>query len=187
MKFPVASIIYWYIVPLCQYVIALLVAETLQYFCHCWLHSNKWAFKHIHSMHHRLYISYSYGALYTHPLESLFLDTGSATIATYVSGLTIRQSILLYSYMTAKAVIDHSGYVFPWNPILLYTDNDSYFHDIHHQRWGIKHNFGLHLGLWDKIMGTYWSDWDSVKMFNDQNRIAAEEALKGYKPVSCKD
>lgn len=44
----------------------------------------------------------------------------------------------LYGYISFKAVTDHCGYVFPWNPLRLITENDAYFHDLHHQKWGLK-------------------------------------------------
>ena len=44
----------------------------------------------------------------------------------------------LYGYIAFKGVIDHCGYVFPWNPLRLITENDAWFHDLHHQKWGLK-------------------------------------------------
>ncbi|KAF6230032.1 hypothetical protein HO133_004370 [Letharia lupina] len=42
-------------------------ADTWQYFGHHLPHTDKWVYKNIHSIHHRLYLSYSYGAAFMHP------------------------------------------------------------------------------------------------------------------------
>ena len=92
----------------------------------------------IHSIHHGLYVPYSYGAAFTHPLEGLFLDSIGTAIAFGVSGLSIRQGMWLYGYISFKAVTDHCGYILPYNLIRMFTENDAYFHDLHHQSWGLK-------------------------------------------------
>ena len=60
------------------------------------------------------------------------------------TGLSIRQGMCLYGYISTKAVTDHCGYVLPGNPIRMFTENDAYFHDLHHQSWGLK-------GYWNAL------------------------------------
>ena len=58
-----------------------MVLDTWQYFLHRAMHVNKFLYKHLHSVHHRLYVPYAYGALYNHPLEGFLLDTLGALLA----------------------------------------------------------------------------------------------------------
>ena len=97
------------------------------------MHVNKFLYKHIHSMHHRLYVPYAFGALYNHPLEGIFLDTIGALLAEWMTGMSTRQALLLFTFSTMKAVDDHCGYRLPWDPLQWLTGNNADYHDIHHQ------------------------------------------------------
>ena len=94
------------------------------------------------------------------------------------SGLSIQQGMWFYVGSTLKVVFDHGGYVFPWNPLRLISDNDAYFHDLHHQSWGVKSNFSIYTGFWDKVLGTYWTDKEDAKARYERGRIAAEQKVK---------
>ena len=37
-----------------------------------------------------------------------------------------------------KGVDDHCGYRLPWDPLQWGNDQNTEFHDVHHQSWGIK-------------------------------------------------
>ena len=39
---------------------------------------------------------------------------------------------------TLKSLDDHCGYRLPWDPFQWLGEQDTEFHDIHHQSWGIK-------------------------------------------------
>lgn len=92
----------------------------------------------IHAQHHRIYVSYAYGAVYAHWLETLFLDILSFVLAGEIAQLSARQSMLFGSFATIKTISDHCGYVFPWDPFKLVNNNGAVFHDLHHQSWGLK-------------------------------------------------
>lgn len=92
----------------------------------------------VHAQHHRLYVSYAYGAVYAHWLETLFLDILSFVLAGEIAQLSARQSMIFGSLATIKTISDHCGYVFPWDPFRLVNDNGAVFHDLHHQSWGLK-------------------------------------------------
>jgi sphinganine C4-monooxygenase len=94
---------------------------------------NKFLYKHFHSVHHRLYVPYAFGALYNHPVEGFFLDSMGAVIAESLSGMTTRQAMLLFSISTCKTVDDHCGYRLPFDPLQLFSQNNADYHDIHHQ------------------------------------------------------
>lgn len=46
--------------------------------------------------------------------------------------------MILFGYSSFKNVMDHCGYLFPWNPMRSITGTDAGFHDVHHQSWGLK-------------------------------------------------
>jgi sphinganine C4-monooxygenase len=148
---------YWWGIPIAQFLFAWYVdrslrplsvsltcsffIDTWQYFWHRLFHTSRFLYKHFHSVHHRLYVPYAFGALYNHPLEGLVLDTLGATIAHEMSGMTMRQAMVLFGVSTIKTVDDHSGYRLWWDPCQFFFPNNADFHDIHHQSHGIKANF----------------------------------------------
>ena len=97
------------------------------------MHSNKFLYKQFHSWHHRLYVPYAFGALYNHPLEGIFLDTMGALIAEWMTSMSTRQALLLFTFSIMKTVDDHCGYTLPWDPLQWLTGNNADYHDIHHQ------------------------------------------------------
>lgn len=107
--------------------------DTWQYFLHRFFHTNRYLYKHIHSVHHRLYVPYAFGALYNHPLEGFLLDTVGAVLAHSLAMMTTRQAIVLFAISTLKTVDDHCGYRLPLDPLQLFFGNNADYHDIHHQ------------------------------------------------------
>lgn len=109
------------------------VLDTWQYFWHRYFHTNTFLYRHVHSIHHRLYVPYAFGALYNHPLEGFVLDTLGAAIAHSCSFMTMRQGIFFFAVSTAKTVDDHCGFAFPWDPIQHLFGNNADYHDIHRE------------------------------------------------------
>ncbi|CAN6239439.1 unnamed protein product, partial [Urochloa humidicola] len=139
-----------------QFIAAMVVMDTWQYFMHRYMHINKFLYKHIHSKHHTLVVPYSFGALYNHPVEGLILDTIGGALTFLVSGMTPRTSIFFFSFATIKTVDDHCGLWLPGNILQALFSNNSAYHDIHHQLYGNKYNFSQpFFVMWDKILGTY--------------------------------
>ncbi|KAL2484625.1 Sphinganine C(4)-monooxygenase 2 [Abeliophyllum distichum] len=139
-----------------QLFVAMVVLDTWQYFMHRYMHQNKFLYRHIHSLHHRLVVPYAFGALYNHPLEGLLLDTVGGALAFLVSGMSPRASIFFFSFATLKTVDDHCGLWLPGNLFHIFFRNNSAYHDIHHQLYGNKYNFSQPFFVtWDRILGTY--------------------------------
>ncbi|KAG7013149.1 Sphinganine C4-monooxygenase 2, partial [Cucurbita argyrosperma subsp. argyrosperma] len=139
-----------------QFIVAMLVLDTWQYFIHRYMHQNKFLYKHIHSHHHRLVVPFAFGALYNHPLEGLLLDTIGGALSFLVSGMSSRVSIFFFSFATIKTVDDHCGLWIPGNPFHVFFRNNSAYHDFHHQLYGSKYNFSQpFFVMWDRIFGTY--------------------------------
>ncbi|KAF8216293.1 sphingosine hydroxylase [Mycena galopus ATCC 62051] len=150
-----AYYVYWWAVPLFQFLVAIFIIDTWQYFLHRSMHVNKFMYRHFHSWHHRLYVPYAFGALYNHPFEGFLLDSCGALIAEFVSGMSTRQAALLFCIATFKTVDDHCGYRFPFDPLQIMSQNNADYHDIHHQQIGIKSNFAQPFFVhWDTLLGT---------------------------------
>ncbi|KAK8951128.1 Sphinganine C(4)-monooxygenase 1 [Platanthera zijinensis] len=138
-----------------QIFIGIAVMDTWQYFAHRTLHTNEFLYKHVHSWHHKVVASYGFGALYTHPIEGLITDTGGGILTYLISGMSPRTAMFFMSYATIKAIDDHSGMWLPGN-ILHFFENNSAYHDIHHQPYGLKYNYSnLFFVNWDRLLGTY--------------------------------
>ena len=110
-----------------------IIIYTWQYFLHRAMHMNTYLYKKLHSVHHRLYVPYAFGALYNHPLEGFLLDTLGAGIAEFVVGMSTREAMLLFTVSTLKTVDDHCGYSLPYDPLQMFSGNNADYHDIHHQ------------------------------------------------------
>ncbi|KAL3845867.1 hypothetical protein ACJIZ3_003270 [Penstemon smallii] len=139
-----------------QFIIAMFVMDTWQYFVHRYMHQNKFLYKHIHSQHHRLIIPYAIGALYNHPLEGLLLDTFGGALSFLISGMTARTAVFFFCFAVIKTVDDHCGLWLPGNIFHLFFHNNTAYHDIHHQLQGTKFNYSQpFFPIWDIMLGTY--------------------------------
>ncbi|KAK8538804.1 hypothetical protein V6N13_009179 [Hibiscus sabdariffa] len=143
-------------VQIVQFIIAMLVMDTWQYFVHRFMHQNKFLYRHVHSQHHRLVVPYAIGALYNHPLEGLLLDTFGGAISFLVSGMTARTAVIFFCFAVIKTVDDHCGLWLPGNIFHIFFQNNCAYHDIHHQLQGTKYNYSQpFFPIWDKILGTH--------------------------------
>ncbi|KAF4506944.1 hypothetical protein G6O67_005627 [Ophiocordyceps sinensis] len=165
------------LMPALRFYTALWLADTWVFFIHRAEHRNQWLYKSFHARHHELYVPYSWGGIYDHPVESLFLSVGAFAVAVAGTGMSLRESIFFSGFSSAKACTDHGGYRFPWNPVDLVTTVDAAYHDKHHQRWGFKKNFALHFRFWDRLLGTELADADAARLYA-RDREAAERVEK---------
>ncbi|WEW54595.1 Sphingolipid C4-hydroxylase sur2 [Emydomyces testavorans] len=173
-----AGAVYWYLVPVLQFLFAICFVDTWQYFLHRAMHMNKWLYTTFHSRHHRLYVPYAFGALYNHPVEGFLLDTLGTGLAFMASGMTCRQGMWFFTCSTIKTIDDHCGYAFPFDPLQHITSNNAAYHDIHHQSWGIKTNFSQpFFTFWDRFLNTKWSGGD-VTLRYERSRLAAHRMME---------
>ncbi|VDC08014.1 unnamed protein product [Peniophora sp. CBMAI 1063] len=146
---------YWWIIPVSQFFLAMFIVDTWQYFLHRAMHINKTLYRWFHSWHHRLYVPYAFGALYNHPVEGFLLDTLGSAVGEAISCLSLRQATLFFCFATCKTMDDHCGYTFPLDPLQWLSGNTADYHDIHHQIIGIKSNFSQPFFVhWDVLLGT---------------------------------
>ncbi|PHH59776.1 hypothetical protein CDD81_2580 [Ophiocordyceps australis] len=170
----VSKVIYHGLIPALRFYVALWLADTWVFFIHRAEHCNTWIYKKFHAHHHELHVPYSWGGIYDHPLENLFLSVGAFALAVIGTGMTLRESIFFSAFSSIKTCTDHGGYRFPWNPIDVLTTVDADYHDKHHQRWGLKTNFALHFQFWDRLLGTDFSDTQAAARLYARDRKAAE-------------
>lgn len=172
-----AKAIYHLGIPALQFIFAICIVDTWQYFLHRAMHMNKYLYTTFHSRHHRLYVPYAYGALYNHPFEGFLLDTLGTGLAYLLSGMSVRQSMWFFTMSTIKTVDDHCGYKFPLDPLQHLTSNNAAYHDVHHQSWGIKTNFSQpFFTFWDGILGTKWTGGD-VSARYERQKVAAQKKV----------
>lgn len=139
-----------------QIIVAMLVMDTWQYFVHRYMHQNKFLYRHVHSQHHKLVVPYAIGALYNHPLEGLLLDTFGGAISFLISGMTARTAVIFFCFAVIKTVDDHCGLWLPGNLFHVLFQNNTAYHDIHHQLQGLKFNYSQpFFPIWDKLLGTH--------------------------------
>ncbi|KAI0788822.1 sphingosine hydroxylase [Abortiporus biennis] len=163
-------LVYWWFIPVGRFFFGMFIIDTWQYFLHRAMHMNTFLYKAFHSVHHRLYVPYAFGALYNHPLEGFVLDTAGAVLAEVIAGMGIREATLLFTVSTMKTVDDHCGYKIPWDPLQFFSSNNADYHDIHHQQIGIKSNFSQPFFIhWDVILGTRMTRKD-IEMKKQQRK-----------------
>lgn len=175
----IAETCYYWIFPAVRLIFAFFLIDSWQYFLHRFMHQNKWAYRNFHSVHHRLYVPYAFGALYNSIIEGFALDTLGTFLASIATGCSTRENMILYTFSTLKTVDDHCGYEFPWDPLQIIFPNRATYHDIHHQHFGIKTNFAQPFFVhWDVLLG---SKYEQTEAYIEKNRVMRIEAYEAKK------
>jgi sphinganine C4-monooxygenase len=89
--------------------------------------------EHIHALHHELHVPYAFGAFYNHPVETILIDAIGFPLCLRAARLSTRQTMVASCVWTMKAVVDHCGYAFPYDPCNLFCSQSQWYHDVHHQ------------------------------------------------------
>ena len=219
-----AQAIYYYLGPAVRFTIAVLVADAWQYAMHRAMHSSKWLYRtcswhrastlsgalahekragNFHANHHRFVVPYAFGAFYATWAEGFLMDGVGTTLALGISGLTTRQAMWFNTISTLKGVDDHGGYDLPYNPLQWLGQQDTVFHDVHHQSWGNKvsrhalslleigwtepggqSNYSqLYLTLWDHLCGTVnpMSDAEVKRQYSIYRSMAEQKEQEATK------
>jgi sterol desaturase/sphingolipid hydroxylase (fatty acid hydroxylase superfamily) len=132
-----------------QFLVFVLVNDTIFYFSHRALHT-RWLFKKVHVRHHRFRFVRGLVAEYAHPVEDL------ANFVAFMAGPVLLGSPFLIVaswvfFRMFETVDAHSGYAF--------TPCASR-HAFHHM-YAARGCYGSFAGLWDRVLGTEseWKKW----------------------------
>ncbi|KQK09021.1 sphinganine C4-monooxygenase 1 [Brachypodium distachyon] len=137
--------------------VAMAVLDAWQYFMHRLMHSSRFLYRRFHSWHHRVVAPYAFAAQYNHPVDGVLTETLSGAAAFLASGMGPRAAAVFFVFATVKGIDDHCGVLVPWNPIhVVFRDNNTAYHDVHHQLGGGRRNFSQpFFVVWDRLLGTY--------------------------------
>jgi sphinganine C4-monooxygenase len=81
-----------------------------------------------------------------------------------VSGMTPRTAVFFFYFAVLKGVDDHCGLWLPYNIFQNLFQNNTAYHDIHHQLQGTKYNYSQpFFSVWDRILGTHMA-YDLVSL-----------------------
>lgn len=131
--------------------VCLVVEDAWHYLAHRSLHG-RWAFRHIHYLHHRYTTPFGLASSYAHPLETLY--TGFGTVLPMLLLRPHLSTMLVWvAVKQLQAIAVHSGYQFPWRPSrFLPFLVSAGFHDRHHRRY--NRNYAPNFVWLDRLLGT---------------------------------
>jgi len=133
-----------------QFVVFMVVEDFFGYWVHRWMHS-PWAWKNIHSVHHKKVTPFGLTDMYMHPGEIICM--GFPVVA---GPMMLNPHLLTHwlwvSYRLLDSYYQHSGYEFAFDIRPKLGFGGPRFHDAHH--WYIKGNYSFNLRLFDYIFGT---------------------------------
>lgn len=144
----------------------IILGETLVYSIHRILHTRT-IYKYIHKTHHIWVAPIAITAVYTHPVEHIFMNVIPFYLPSFIFG---SHPICLWIWIviaTLVNVLDHIGYHLPFFP------HSPEFHDFHHKR--VQNNFG-NLGFIDKLFGT-------DNLFKKSKEYQRHTILLSFKPI----
>lgn len=140
----------------------LLLNDLWFYGFHRLLHT-RWAFKHIHSVHHRSVEVTPFSSYSFHPLEGFLLGAWIYPVAVLVPLYLPMLGVLQVLGLTNN-IMAHLGYELLPKWLLrvpgLRWVNSATFHSMHHNK--VNGNFGLMLRVWDRLLGTELPGYDSA-------------------------
>ncbi|KAJ3113325.1 hypothetical protein HDU96_003536 [Phlyctochytrium bullatum] len=135
-----------------------LVDDLWFYINHRTLHTNKWLWENVHSLHHKMMNPTALSTNYLHPLEMLLVSIGTLA-ATAVVRPHYVPFIFFIFVRTAEDVGNHSGWDFPFMPSRWIPGHvTARFHDTHHalsNYQGKAKNLATTFTFWDKMFGTF--------------------------------
>lgn len=148
----------WYL--LGQIPVAVVITDALFYYSHRIFHSNSWLYENIHKLHHEYVYTTPVAALYTHPIEHIFVNLMPVALAILITRLNYSGCILYTLLATTNAVRSHSSssYVMNKQWICLFGRYCSDMtralagHDLHHIYRNV--NFGTGFYMFDRIHNT---------------------------------
>ena len=123
--------------------------DTIEYATHYIMHKVPFLYKNFHKEHHRLNITYSYGALYNSNIEAT-VTSSMMIYGFYLLGISFPEFIVVTTLANIATVLDHSEE-------LTFFNYKKRFHDLHHSRYQNSNFQQPFFTYYDRIFGTYKS------------------------------
>ncbi|KAI8851129.1 fatty acid hydroxylase superfamily-domain-containing protein [Chytridium lagenaria] len=137
------------------------------YINHRTLHTNKWLWENVHSLHHKMMNPTALSTNFLHPLEMLLVSIGTIAAAAVVRPHYVPFLFFIF-IRTAEDVGNHSGWDFPFLPSHWIPGHvTARFHDTHHalsNYQGKAKNLATTFTFWDKIFGSYSKGYQKKKV-----------------------
>lgn len=176
----------WYVGALGLFTI-LAVNDTWFYWFHRWLHTNKWAYRKIHLIHHGSQDVTPLAGQRFHPLE-LFAIPLPNTVLPLLFVVSEPWYVAAFVFSLVNNVYAHGGFeLLPtfWEriPILRYKTT-SLHHNMHHDR--VRGNYSLYFTWWDRWMGTEFADYGDTQVELNR-RIKARRAPNRHSNPSAEN
>lgn len=159
----------WYIIA-GQVLLFIYLDDFLYYWMHRALHTNRFLYKKVHGVHHRVFVPWAITAHYMHPIE--FVLTGSlALLGPVLLGAHVVTVWIWIAFRQWEAAEGHCGYSFPWNPShLIPFYGGVEYHDFHHAKF--HGNYSGFLGYLDGIFGSYSKGYKERLAEKKRERVA---------------
>lgn len=139
----------------------LLIHDTYFYWAHRIMH-HPWLFKMVHLIHHKSTNPSPWAAYAFHPFEAI-VESLIFIIFLFTIPVHSVHLMLFFVFSLVYNVYGHLGFeIYPegfnknWFGKWM---NTSVSHNLHHQYF--KGNYGLYFIIWDRLMGTLRSDYDT--------------------------
>lgn len=158
----------------------LVVSDTWFYWFHRWLHTNKWAYRKIHLIHHGSQDVTPLAGQRFHPVELFLIPLPNAFLP-MIFQLNETWYVAGFAFSLLNNLYAHGGFeLLPtfWErlPILRHKTT-SLHHNMHHDR--VRGNYALYFTWWDRWMGTEFADYAEV-------RSELHDRIKGVTPSSAR-
>ena len=133
--------------------LCLLIGDFLSYWWHRLEHGNRFIFRHVHHVHHKVARPLSvWSGFYVHPIESFCVFT-TFYIYPFLVGVHPLTFLAYASLNTFVTMVTHCGYDMRWYPKWLFASAP--MHEHHHERTKKAWNFCVLLTLGDRLFGTF--------------------------------
>jgi sterol desaturase/sphingolipid hydroxylase (fatty acid hydroxylase superfamily) len=137
-----------------QLIMAFLIADFAFMVIHYFSHRIPLLWR-LHAVHHGVGRLYGFNGVIRHPLHQS-VDMILGTMPLVIMGMPVDVAILLGFLISMTLIVQHSNVDQQLGPL------DGYLaigraHHLHHVNWGTEGdcNFGLFLGIWDRMFGTF--------------------------------
>lgn len=151
------SLVYFFL----AFPLMFLIHDAYFYWTHRAMHHKK-LFKFFHLVHHQSTNPSPWAAYAFHPLEAI-VEAGIFVVFLFAIPVHFLHLFIFFFLMIVYNVYGHLGYelypkVFSKHWLGKWI-NTSVSHNQHHQYF--KGNYGLYFLIWDRLMGTIRTDYDS--------------------------